>query len=78
LWYWLCLWPLIAVRLANSETGEAVDDARTMLVPPQQRFPDELERPVGSAVKAWEERKALLAERRLVETLEVAKPLGYC
>ncbi len=42
-WYWLCLWPLIAVRLSAGEIDEAVAASRQLLVPPQQRLPDDLE-----------------------------------
>jgi hypothetical protein len=37
-WYWLCLWPLIAVRLAGGQVGEAVEAARQLLPAPQQRL----------------------------------------
>ena len=33
-WYWLCLWPLIAVRLVTKRVAEAVEAARQLLVPP--------------------------------------------
>ncbi len=27
-WYWLCLWPLVAVRLRQGQLAEAVEAAR--------------------------------------------------
>jgi len=51
--YWICLWPLIAVRLKAGLLAEAVFASRKLLVPPQQRLPDELESLVESAGAAW-------------------------
>ena len=32
--HWVCLWPLIAVRLGNGEVTRAVEAARQLLQPP--------------------------------------------
>src|ERR1039458_7882293 len=42
-WYWLCLWPMIAVHLRAGQIAEAIDASHQLLAPPQQRFPDDLE-----------------------------------
>jgi eukaryotic-like serine/threonine-protein kinase len=76
-WYWLCLWPLIAVHLASGKIGEAAEAAGMMLVPPQQRLPDELESTVQTAVDAWEKGEVRLAEVRLREAVALAERLRY-
>jgi tetratricopeptide (TPR) repeat protein len=76
-WYWLCLWPLIAVRLANGQVAEALEASRQLLVPPQQRLPDELESMVQNAIGAWDIHERDLAGQRLGEALELAQRLRY-
>ncbi len=74
---WTCLWPLIAVRLADGEPAEAVDASRRLLVPPQQRLPDELELLVEAAGAAWDRGEHQLAAGKLADALEMAGRLGY-
>lgn len=76
-WYWVCLWPLIAVKLLAGQLAEAVAASRQMLVAPQQRLPDELESLVESAGTAWDRREQKLAARELTAALELACRLGY-
>jgi hypothetical protein len=76
-WYWLCLWPLIAVRLASGKISEAADAARMMLVPPQQRLPEDLESAVQAALDAWEAGEDRLAEVKLGEAIALAQRLRY-
>jgi hypothetical protein len=65
------------VRLAGGQVGEAVEAARMMLVPPQQRLPDELESAVQTALDARENGEARLAEVRLREAVALAERLRY-
>ena len=76
-WYWLCLWPLISVRLAASQGAEAVEAARQLLVPPQQRLPDELEAAVQAAIDDWGQGKAQRAMEELGVAVELAWRLRY-
>jgi tetratricopeptide (TPR) repeat protein len=76
-WYWLCLWPLIAVRLASGQVTEALEASRQLLVPPQQRLPDELDAMVQSTIAAWDNTERDLASQRLGEALELAQRLRY-
>ena len=76
-WYWLCLWPLIAVRLAGEQLGEAVEAARRLLLAPQQRLPDDLESAVQRALEAWEHGDARLSGERLREAVTLAERLHY-
>jgi class 3 adenylate cyclase len=73
----LCLWPLLAVRLAAGQVAEAVDAGRKLLMPPQIRFPDELESLVQSALDRWDTGEHERAASELAEALQLAERLGY-
>jgi eukaryotic-like serine/threonine-protein kinase len=74
---WTCLWPLVAARLVAGQLAEAVDASRQLLIPPQQRLPDELESVVEAAGGAWERGEHQLAADNLVDALGLAARLGY-
>ena len=73
----LCLWPLIAIHLSAGQVAEAVDASRQLLMPPQLRFPDELEALVESGVAWWDRGEHKRAASKLAEALELAERLGY-
>ena len=75
--HWVCLWPLIAVRLAGGQIAEAIDASQQLLVPPQMRLPDELESAVETAGAAWDKGDRQLARAKLIQALELAEQLGY-
>ncbi len=54
--YWVALWPLIAVRLAEARCEEAVAAARELVGQDQMRLPVELETTVESAIAALGQR----------------------
>jgi eukaryotic-like serine/threonine-protein kinase len=74
---WPCLWPLISVHLASGQVAQAVDASRKLLIPPQQRLPDELESVVEAAGAAWDRGEHQLAAGNLTAALELAGSLGY-
>ena len=74
---WICLWPLIAVRLETGHFGEAVDASRELLEPRQQRLPDELEAAVVGAGAAWDSDHQEFAGAMLAEAVELAEQLRY-
>jgi tetratricopeptide (TPR) repeat protein len=76
--HWICLWPLIAVRLGNGNVSEAVDASRLLLEPSQQRLPDELEPVVIAAGAAWDSGDRELAGAMLAQAVELAHDLHYC
>ncbi|HTT89789.1 MAG TPA: AAA family ATPase [Acidimicrobiales bacterium] len=76
-WYWLGLWPLIAVRLSAGEVGKAVEAARLLLPAPQQRLPLELESLVRAALTAWEEEAVDLAGEKLRKAVATARRLRF-
>jgi eukaryotic-like serine/threonine-protein kinase len=75
--HWVCLWPLIAARLAEGQVAGAVDAGRQLLPAPQQRLPDELEAEVNAAIEAWERDEPERAGEILAVALELAQRLRY-
>ena len=75
--HWVCLWPLIAVRLGDGEVTRAVEAARQLVQPPQQRLPDELEAEVQAAIEAGEHGELERARKTLVKALELAHQLRF-
>ena len=73
----VCLWPLMAVRLASGQVSEAVDAGCRVLEPPQHRLPDELESLLKAAKVALDQDEHTLAARKLSEALGLASELGY-
>jgi hypothetical protein len=65
------------VELRAGQLGAAVVASRQLLVPPQQRLPDELEALVESAGAAWDRGQHERAARRLTAALQLADRLGY-
>jgi len=76
-WYWLCLWPLVSVRLEKEDLAGAVEAARQLLPAPQQRLPDELEANVRAAIAAWDGADASGAAESLSGAVELAQRLNY-
>jgi hypothetical protein len=72
----MCLWPLIAARLADGRPEEAVVAARELLKAPQMRLPAELEEMVGGAISAWDGAQRSVASERLGHALRLAEELG--
>ena len=69
---WPCLWPLIAVRLTAGRVAGAVDASRQLLLPTQQRLPDELEALVEAAQATWDAGEGERSADKLGEALELA------
>ena len=74
---WVCLWPLIAVRLGAGQLAKAVEAARQLLPAPQQRLPDELEDEVKAAIGAWETGDPVRAAETLAAALKLAEELRF-
>jgi hypothetical protein len=73
----ICLWPLIAVRIADGRSDEAVTAVQELVRPPQMRLPYELEVSVQSAISAWESADRPETRERLQKTLALAEKLGH-
>jgi hypothetical protein len=74
---WICLWPLIAVRLAEGRTAEAITAARELLQPPQMRLPPQLEESLAGALASWEADEHALASERLRKSVLLAERLTF-
>lgn len=74
---WICLWPLLAVRLADGRCEGSVAAARELLNPPQMRLPGELETALRSAISAWDGGDLGLAKGRLGQALQLATELNF-
>jgi hypothetical protein len=73
---WTALWPLIGAALSRDDTGAAVEFARGLLDPSQQRMADDLRAPVEAAVQAWDEGDKLGARSLLEDAATIAQVSG--
>ena len=74
---WVCLWPLIAVRLRSGQVADAIIACRELLLLPQLRLPDEVESAVQAAVEAWDNDRNNLAKELLTQSIHLAEKLRY-
>ena len=74
---WLARWPLLAIRLSRGQVDQAVEHARVMLNPAQQRLPRDLEVPLEQAIQAWEKGQRELAPQCLELAMDLAGQMGY-
>jgi DNA-binding SARP family transcriptional activator len=74
---WLALWPLMAVALGEEHLSQAIDDARALLDPVQQRLPDALTANLEQAVQAWDGGAPEAARALLHQSLDLAQQLHY-
>jgi class 3 adenylate cyclase len=73
---WMALWLLIGVALEKGETARAVERARALLDPKQQRLPDELAALVEESIEAWGRDEAEAAGAHLRQALRLAEETG--
>ncbi len=74
---WAALWPLIAIALAGREISRAIDHARALLAPSQQRLPDDLTVLLEKTLQAWEQNQPEAAQDYLHQSVELAQFMGY-
>jgi len=63
--------------LAAGELGDAVEAARQLLAPSQQRLPDELETTLQAAIAAWGTGDGQAAAAMLSDGVELAGQLRF-
>jgi hypothetical protein len=68
---------LIGVTLAQDLTTEAVDYARALLEPSQQRLPDALTVLIEEAIAYWEGGETEIAHTYLNQAINLALELGW-
>ena len=74
---WLALWPLLGVAVRADRPAEALDYARTMLDPSQQRLPDQLTDLLESALRPWDQHEVTAALNHLDRAIALAEVHGY-
>lgn len=74
---WICLWPLVAVRLEAGRHEDAFAAARGLVSPPQMRLPVYLEVLVQDAIAAWDAGQRSSAPQQLVRALDAARELHF-
>jgi DNA-binding SARP family transcriptional activator len=74
---WLALWPLLASALHEAQLAWAVEHARTLLDPGQQRLPDPLITNLEQAIHAWDEGESEAAQAQLQQAVSLAQQMRY-
>jgi tetratricopeptide (TPR) repeat protein len=74
---WLGLWVLLALELQRRAVAEAVEHARALLEPTQQRLPDPLAAELEAALGAWKRHQPEAAREYLEHATESARRLGF-
>jgi len=75
--HWTACLPLIAVAVRNAQTAEAVQYARALLEPTQQRLPEALDAPLTQAVQFYEQGLLESARTHLGQALAAAEQKHY-
>jgi hypothetical protein len=74
---WTGRWPLIGVALVKAQTSTAINDVRLLFDPRQQPPPQPLDELLETAVQAWEAGEQAAAHELLLQTMPLAKQMGY-
>jgi len=74
---WLALWPLLGLALGRNEVGDAIENAKKMLEPSQQKLPDGMTILLEQAVRAWDNQNPVEAKAALKGAVPLAQELGY-
>jgi class 3 adenylate cyclase/tetratricopeptide (TPR) repeat protein len=77
MFYWMALWPLIAIALASQHIEQAAEYARRMLRPPQQLLQEPARTLAEDAVRAWDAGQLAHAGELLRRAVHAAGDLGY-
>ncbi len=74
---WTALWPLLAVALMEEEFAWAIEHARALLAPDQQRLPEALVAVLEEAIQAADGGQPEVARASLERALELARDMRY-
>ena len=74
---WPALFLLLDIALTRNELAAAIDYARKLLAPIQQRLPDVLEALLNAAIEAWDANHEDSARTSLQQAAALAKQMGY-
>ncbi len=75
--HWTARLPLLAVALEKEAVPEALDHARALLDPQQQRLPQLLEAALEEAIQVEDDGQPEATRSRLQQSVELAKDLGF-
>jgi hypothetical protein len=75
--HWTALFPLLAIAVGKGARSEALDHARALLHPQQQRLPEPLEAALEAAIQAGDDGSPEAARHHLEHAIQVAQETGY-
>ncbi len=75
--HWTALLPLLAIALEKEALAEALNHARALLHPQQQKLPDPLEAALEAALQAADDGGTEAAGQHLERVIQVAKEEAY-
>jgi tetratricopeptide (TPR) repeat protein len=74
---WVALLPLMSVALTKRQVAEAIEYARMLLAPNQQRLPDPLTGALETAIQAWKADQPETARAHFQQANTLAQQAGY-
>ncbi len=74
---WTGIFPLIAVLLRRRQIAQAIDYARLLYQPQQQRLPDALTASLEQALRAWDRGRLENSHKHIRRMLELGRETGY-
>jgi tetratricopeptide (TPR) repeat protein len=74
---WMARWPLLALDLEHQRLPEALEHARALVEPRQQRLPETLQGSLTSALTRWEAGDPEAARAHLVQARDTARHLHH-
>ncbi len=75
--HWLIRWPILSVAFQQGNLTEAIEQAKEMLMPAQQKLPDDLTAALEAAISAGEAKQPEAVRHSLAEALKLATEKGY-
>jgi tetratricopeptide (TPR) repeat protein len=75
--HWTALFPLLAVAMDHGQIPQALDHARALLDPQQQKLPDPLEAALETAIQTADGVSTEAAGQHLARAIQVARETGY-
>ncbi len=74
---WLAYWIVLAITLEHETWPDAIDAARAMLDPSQQKLPEDVSAVLEMAVQTWESGDTVTIQQRIKQAVKTAHDYGY-
>lgn len=74
---WLALFPVIVIELRAKQVDTAINHARILLEPNQQKLPDQLATCLEQAIQQWDNGASISARDKLNAAIKLAQELKY-